>query len=86
LHAAGHEGLAFGERSYDAHGNTEVGMPEEMPSRSEAARIRRRLAFEEQMRHVQADPDASARGRRIAQAAAAYLKHRRAVRASEAAR
>ncbi|MDX3109789.1 hypothetical protein ACIBO5_00620 [Nonomuraea angiospora] len=51
----------------------------------EAGRLRRRLAFEEQLHRAQADPDASARGRRIAKDAAAYLKHRQAVRASEAA-
>lgn len=58
-------------------------MAEETPSGSEAARLLRRLAFEEQLHRAQADPDASVRGRRIAQAAAAYLKHRHAVRASE---
>jgi hypothetical protein len=42
-----------------------------MPEEHEAGRLRRTLAFEEQLHRAQADPDASASGRRIAKAAAA---------------
>lgn len=65
-------------------GTTLADVLKQLLEEHEAGRLRRKLAFEEQLHQAQADPDASARGRRIAKDAVAYLKHRQAVRASEA--